>query len=129
MFFFQSPTDFSIQVYDPETLLVRFNASVVLNNSEIVSTTRRKYARIRLVDTGIRTPLPHNQHKIIESAPVPFIVILEPLYFGVLPATVIPTLFFLVPVLAVAALAVPLINTYLADLARQGRRDVPYKEE
>ncbi|KIP04166.1 hypothetical protein PHLGIDRAFT_206044 [Phlebiopsis gigantea 11061_1 CR5-6] len=76
--------------------------------------TRLQYARIRLKDIGIRTP-PFTYSR---SDAVPFTVVLEPLYFGVLPASVVPVLGFLLPVVAVAWLVVvPRVHRYLSSVA------------
>lgn len=56
--------------------------------------------------------------------PVPIIIVLEPLYFGVLPASVTPVLGFIVFVCALAGLAVPRINRYLQNIATQARQDI-----
>lgn len=83
--------------------------------------TRRKYARIRLVDTGVRTP---TRNPAAKRAPVPFTVILEPLHFGVLPSSVVPTLLCLLPVVACAALMVAPINRYLERIAAKAREEI-----
>lgn len=61
---------------------------------------RRKYARIQLVNTGVLNPTHEaalkGQDPNVLPGPVPIIVTLEPLWFGVLPASVVPTLFVLV---------------------------------
>lgn len=49
---------------------------------------------------------------------MPFNIILEPLYFGVLPASVVPVLVFLLPVVAVAWLIVaPRAHRFLVSVA------------
>lgn len=55
---------------------------------------------------------------------VPFILILEPLYFGVLPESTIPVLYFLIPVVLLAGLAVPRANKYLAEIASLCRQEM-----
>jgi hypothetical protein len=63
-------------------------------------TVRRKFARIQLVNTGVLNP----QSELAKSGqdptrlpePVPIIVRLEPLVFGIIPQSVIPTIFALV---------------------------------
>ncbi len=51
-------------------------------------------------------------------------MVLEPLYFGILPASVVPTLYFLIPVVLLAAVALPWINAYLEDIALKVRREI-----
>ena len=95
-----------------------------------MATTRTKYARIRVVDIGKRTPTPEYKALLrkggkIEPTPVPFMLILEPLYFGVLPATVLPTAIVLVlATIVVARFVAPKINKYLLDVAAEARREI-----
>lgn len=82
--------------------------------------TRRQYARIRVVEAGVRVP---SADKNVPRD-VPFNVILEPLYYGILPASVAPVLFFLIPVGALALLVVaPRIHAYLGSVAGEIQKD------
>ncbi|RXW24578.1 hypothetical protein EST38_g1320 [Candolleomyces aberdarensis] len=60
---------------------------------------RRKFARIQLVNTGVLNPKSElaesGQDPTTLPGPVPIIVRLEPLMFGVIPQSVIPTIFAL----------------------------------
>jgi hypothetical protein len=56
--------------------------------------------------------------------PVPFVLILEPLYFGVLPASVVLILSFLLPIVGVAAFAVPWVTGHLEGVARLAREEM-----
>ena len=87
--------------------------------------TRRTYARIRVVDTGVLTPAsPAGDNTTITAEPVSFIVTLEPLYFGVLPGSVVPTVIMLVVVAAVAAtFVVPVVSRHLTKIAESMRVD------
>ncbi|KAH8110689.1 hypothetical protein DFH11DRAFT_1880510 [Phellopilus nigrolimitatus] len=86
--------------------------------------TRTTYARIRLADTGVRNPsLPHAGAGA-GAPPVPFTATLEPLHAGVLPATLLPALALLAPVLAGAALALPPLARAFAAVAREARREL-----
>jgi hypothetical protein len=51
-------------------------------------------------------------------------LILEPLYFGILPATLLPTVGLLILVATVAGLAVPTVNRYLQAIAAQVREEI-----
>ncbi|KAJ6518735.1 hypothetical protein C8R45DRAFT_807167 [Mycena sanguinolenta] len=89
------PTDFELEVLDP-----RAAAALHLIPREVgAPTTTRKYARIRGVDAGVRTPgtqwIPN----------VHFVLTLEPLIFGVLPESVVP--FLLMVIVVVVALILP----------------------
>lgn len=55
---------------------------------------------------------------------VPLIVIVEPVYLSVLPATLLPTVGFLIPIVIAAALAVPHITAYFDPFVRQAREDL-----
>lgn len=129
-------------------------------------TTRSRYARIRVVDTGVLTPgFRSHQHQPLVSIPltpqpqprvptpipsrsphpgnddalaahltiddeqekqnsVSFIVILEPLYLGVLPATLLPTVTFLIPIVLAAVLSVPYMIAHFEPFVRQTRGDL-----
>ncbi len=75
-------------------------------------------AHIRFVDTGVLTP-----GRTKQPTPVSFNIILERLYFGFLPASVVPTLAFMVPVLLMAGLAIPWINVHLEKIAIEARKE------
>ncbi|ETW86519.1 hypothetical protein HETIRDRAFT_241893, partial [Heterobasidion irregulare TC 32-1] len=102
-----SPADFSIQVYTPTELASHLGLPASppspLAPVSPPPTTRLRFARIRLVSTGVRA----RTHAPLMPPPPPpavaFITILEPLYFTVLPASVAPTVAFLVLVGAAAA--------------------------
>ncbi|KAH7924473.1 hypothetical protein BV22DRAFT_1066690 [Leucogyrophana mollusca] len=108
-----SPADFLIEIHTPESLSTRLS-----------TTTRQKYARIRVVDAGVLTPGPHLKSPEFAVEPVPFILILEQLYLGILPASLLPTVCFLVPVLLAAAMTVPYITRYLDGFVRQAREEL-----
>ncbi|KAK0465854.1 uncharacterized protein EV420DRAFT_1508316 [Desarmillaria tabescens] len=105
------PTDFLIDILDGDSITSAKSSD---------PPARLKYARIRLVDTGVLTP----GMSVDRPTAVPFTVVLEPLYFGVLPASVIPTLYFLIAVVLLAAVALPWINAYLEDVALKARREI-----
>jgi hypothetical protein len=90
--------------------------------------TRIKYARVRVVDTGVRAPTAEYKALLLQGpikpTPVPFMLILEPLYFGIIPATVVPTIGLLVVVAIAAGLALPMVNRYMQDIAAQVRKEI-----
>ncbi|KAF8844149.1 hypothetical protein BDN67DRAFT_963247 [Paxillus ammoniavirescens] len=149
-----TPADFSIEIYPPEAVQDRLSKRHQISarpnsthphprssshTSQQSPTTRSKYARIRVVDTGVLTPgarpqvprtssdAPANLAVEPEPDSVPFIVILEPLYLGVLPASLLPTVCFLIPILLVAAMSVPFAIAYLDTFVRQVREDLTRK--
>ncbi|KAG1813944.1 uncharacterized protein BJ212DRAFT_1274970 [Suillus subaureus] len=131
-----SPADFLLEIYSPEAILTRLSRlphQSAIDDASITTphlsrtglstvTTRLKYARIRVVDTGIRTPTPDFHASDVQA--IPFILILEQLYFGVLPASLLPTVCFLIAVLSCAALATPWILSYLDHFIKQARQEL-----
>lgn len=134
-----TPADFLIELYSPETV------STLLSNQQQRQITlpegapsfregpppitRTKYARIRVVDAGVPTPQiqldrpkPRSSGQVV--VPIHFILILEQLYWGFLPASQLPTICFLIPVLLAAAMAVPRLLAYLDPLVLQAREDL-----
>lgn len=129
-----SPADFLLEIYSPQaisTRLSRLPHQSAIDDASIttphlsrtgLSTTRFKYARIRVVDTGVRTPTPNLP--VSAARPIPFVLVLEQLYFGVLPASLLPTVCFLIPVLSSAALATPWILGNLDHFIKQARQEL-----
>lgn len=72
-----------MKIYDPSSL----HAFSEIHQPTSSHTTRRKYARIRLSFSGVFSP---PASPVVDD--VPFILALEPLYFGVLPSSVLPTI-------------------------------------
>ncbi|KAK0479590.1 hypothetical protein IW261DRAFT_1478221 [Armillaria novae-zelandiae] len=121
----QQFTKFTLRIswaaYDPADFLIDILDGDAISSAKSTDLpTRLKYARIRLVDTGVVNP----GISVDRPTAVPFTVILEPLYFGILPASVVPTLYFLIPVVLLAAAALPWINAYLEDYALKARREI-----
>ena len=86
------------------------------------------YARVRVVDAGVRTPTADDSHEHATLEPISFIIVLEPLYFGVLPASVLPTVTFLAVVIIIAAYwVVPPAQRYLGVVADEVRKEVVVK--
>ncbi len=88
------------------------------------------FARIRVVSGGVLTPgASHNA----TLQPVPFIVTVEPLLFGVLPGSVMPTVACLLFVgLAAGLLVFPRVSRFLgsvADLVRTEETVVRSRKE
>ncbi|OCH93002.1 hypothetical protein OBBRIDRAFT_725683 [Obba rivulosa] len=122
-----SPADFSIDIHSPREV------AMLLGHTESASKppegksplTRRKVARIRLVDTGVRTPRNSSRLESAGSDPVPFIVLLEPLYLGVLPASVLPIVLFIAVVATVASVVVfPTVYHRLRTVAGQAQAEL-----
>ena len=122
----QHPADFLIDVYSPEQLAKHLgHSNAVPNRSGKPTTalTRKKFARIRVVHSGVFTPSPQNANRTVE--PVPFIALVEPLYLGVLPASLVPTLAFLFAVVTVAGTVVlPRVNRVVFAAAEQVKAEI-----
>ncbi|KAG9313886.1 hypothetical protein JVU11DRAFT_4654 [Chiua virens] len=112
----QTPADFDMSLYAPQDLLDGFAPQSTPPVSQ--TTTRARYARIRAVHAGV--PVLTNASPQLD---VPFVLVLEPLYMGVLPASLLPTVGVLVLVGLAAAWTVPWVTAYLAPFARQARAD------
>ncbi|KAF9472574.1 hypothetical protein BDN70DRAFT_818466 [Pholiota conissans] len=110
------PTDVSMKIYDPIDL-----AAFSENPQSISShaTSRLKYARLRLSFAGVLSP----------SAPpvpdgVPIFIILEPLFFGVLMPSVIPTILAIVVIVVLGIPTGIKINSYLQKIAQLARQNM-----
>jgi hypothetical protein len=165
----QTPTDFALDVFDPLEAGAFFlplapapGVGIVDGHVEHIeekegTRTRRKYARIRAVDAGVRTPGvvwvpslaallgmtrtldasgsdtsgPQTQNNgeatQAQAEPVEFILTLEPLLLGVLPASLLP--FLLVATAVLLALAAPgsvlaRVQRGVEGLVREARREL-----
>ncbi|KIM35632.1 hypothetical protein M413DRAFT_347306 [Hebeloma cylindrosporum] len=114
------PTQITMDIYDP-TSLGAFTTKGTSSNTTTMTKTRRRYARIQMVHTGVLTPgivLDDNSRYN-----VPFILTLEPLYFGVLPESVLPVV---CAILCVILLGLPIaakINGGLQTVVLEAKRD------
>jgi len=105
-----NPADFQINIYTPP------------------EATRRKYARIRAVDTGVLTPKPGylstTDAALPDSGLIPIIIVLEPLLLGAVPASLAPVIGFLAFLVACGIGATRVAWPYLSALAAQARREL-----
>lgn len=121
----QSPADFRIDLHPPPDLPLPLLASNSTPPPTAGQYTRHTYARIRLVDTGVRTPGRSPPAAFTAAAPaVPFLVVLEPLVAGALPASLVPTLLVLAALVPLAALVARALHGVLAAAARDARREL-----
>ena len=85
--------------------------------------SRRTYARIRVISSGVLTPSHAHRHRTLD--PVSFMIAVEPLYFGVLPASVVPTVLTVVAVAVVGGLfVVPFVTKRLMAIADEVRAEI-----
>ena len=94
------------------------------------------YARIRPSNVGVLAPwaqraIAHNQTRsqaMKDYGKVEFITILEPLHYGGIPETLLPTIAFLVPLVLVAGCVVfPRVHAYVARIACEARAELEEK--
>jgi hypothetical protein len=115
----KSPADFRIDIHSPAQLASDQGAIPTADPRSI----RRAFARIRAVSTGVLTPWSGVNVSAIPGD-VSFNVILEPLLFGVLPRSLVPTILFLLSALAIAACAAPIIHRYIRAEAETARDEL-----
>ena len=122
--------DFWIETYSPDALGKAVAGEDGTAASGQLSSqrplTRRMFARIRAIDTGVPTPFPAgNNASARHKAEVAFIVVVEPLHFGVLPATVVPAVLMLMAVaVGAATLVLPTVSKYLNAMADAVREEI-----
>ncbi|KAF7302991.1 hypothetical protein MKEN_01262000 [Mycena kentingensis (nom. inval.)] len=145
-----SPADYAIAIFSPLDAFAALGVPPPRTKASTPPTsTRRKYARIRAVHAGVRTPpfsyppgswaewfyswyFPrfyfHNTHPGVvaeEDGEMWFVLTLEPLLFGVLPASLAPMAAFCVLLLAGMGYAVlPPILAVLEGIAEEARMDL-----
>ena len=129
-------------MFDPSSLIPTRHTrdDITVARQKEKRKTRRKYARIQMVHTGVLTPplnftfnfFNFNSTTTAQSMTndtdtsrytVPFIIILEPLHLGVLPSSVVPVLF---AILVIVALGVPIarrVHAYLEGVARLAKAE------
>ncbi|KAJ7597782.1 hypothetical protein C8J56DRAFT_1041955 [Mycena floridula] len=112
------PTHFSLEVLNAEDVAALFSES----QTSSTSFSRTKYARIRAVNTGVRPASTNDVEN--KPVPVPFILTLEPLYFGFLPSSVLPIIIFLLPIIVISALSVNYVQRHVQILAIKARKDI-----
>lgn len=114
----QSPADFDVEVKSAEALSSKLPEDTQGCDISVRKRSRQMYARVRVVDAGVRTPIADGSHEHATPEPVPVILILEPLYLGVLPTSVLPTVAFVgVVILITACWVVPLVQKIMCAVA------------
>ncbi|PPQ96370.1 hypothetical protein CVT26_004972 [Gymnopilus dilepis] len=108
------PTDFSVDIFEPRSLLTFVDQRVIGEESE----TRRKYARIQVVHTGVSSPKSNDDFDEIARRMVSMHLVLEPLHLDVLPASVIPVVFFIIATIIFGLPLAARANQYLRDIIR-----------
>lgn len=122
-------------IHDPVSVTSIYSLPQHQENPSL-KTTRRKYARIHIVYTGVLTPssdpaIMASRIKATTPLVVPFVLIVEPLYFGILPASMTPNALFIIFVAVLSLLAAPRISAYLeqfVELAKKESENKPKEE-
>ncbi|KAJ7201273.1 hypothetical protein GGX14DRAFT_656119 [Mycena pura] len=127
-----SPADFTIDIHDP-LAAAAFSPLPPQSLPAIPAPTRRKYARIRAISTGVRTPpssFPYpflpvpNATQRAEPEQVPIVLALEPLLLGLLPASLAPLLAAVAVLLLFLARVVrPRVLRALEAMAAEAREE------
>ena len=134
----QHPFDFQLEAYTPQGYALKAgrNATPITGPPSTHSETRNMYARIRPINTGVLAPwaqraLSLNRTRsqaMRDYGKVKFITILEPLRFGGVPETLLPTLAFSVLLTFIAGFIVfPRIHAFMARIARGARVELQDK--
>ncbi|KAF4573552.1 hypothetical protein EYR36_008070 [Pleurotus pulmonarius] len=126
-----SPADFDLRIYDAQGLRNALGDRVPPTHEQNVkvSPARARYARVRAVSTGVFTPKSPSSASSKQRTSVPFALILEPLYFGVLPISLASTLLLMVPVVASAIILVPRIIAHFEGIVSGARREHSAKRQ
>ena len=134
----QHPFDFQLEAYTPQDYALKagHDATRIADLPPTHPETRNMYARIRPINTGILAPwaqraIALNQTRsqaMRDYGKVEFITILEPLRFGGIPETLLPTIAFLVPLVSVAGFVVfPRVHAYIERITREARTELEKK--
>ncbi|KDR85832.1 hypothetical protein GALMADRAFT_218910 [Galerina marginata CBS 339.88] len=119
------PTDISMKIYNPGSL----GAFATRDPGITLSKTRRKYARIQMVHAGVLTPAANNVGDDASRYLVSIYLVLEPLYFGVLPSSVIPVLFAIVAAIVIGLPIAWKINTYFQSIVQKAKMPEHLKQK
>ncbi|TFK65449.1 hypothetical protein BDN72DRAFT_900677 [Pluteus cervinus] len=113
-----TPADISLTVTDVPRPAWLLEAAEVEDNEP----TYQMYARIRAVNNSIFTPGVTIPAEAL-TGEIPFILVLEPLYFGFLPASINGCIQFLFPIVFCVSLAIPRIIAFFRDAVADARKD------
>ena len=134
----QHPFDFQLEAYTPQDYALKagHNATRITDLLPAHPESRNMYARIRPINIGVLAPwaqravaLNQTRSQVMKDyGKVEFITILEPLRFGGIPETLLPTIAFLIPLALVAGfVAFPSIHTYIERIAREAQAELEEK--
>lgn len=122
----KTPADFYIYVGDelpPPIPTANASLSNLLTSHPQFISARHTYARIRAVKTGILTPgVDASGDDFVQTGMLPFVLVLEPLHYGFLPASVAPVIVLLLPLLFITfIMIVPRVDNHLREIVQRAR--------
>ena len=109
-----------MKIFDPAGI----SLSIPASPHQQPQKTRRKYARIQLVFTGVLTPRTRPPPPEAITRIIPIFLKLEPLYFGVLPESVVPVIWLMIPVVIIGAVAASKANKYFQSVVEEAKKEV-----
>lgn len=116
-----------MDLYEPSEVLQRLATLSKSHKHQVSTPTLQKYLRIKARQFGI--PIPQKAKENV-ALRVPCHLVLEPLYFGVLPHTLIPTILFMIPVIYIAIYHItpPILREFQA-LANKANAELVQKRK
>ncbi|KZT42702.1 hypothetical protein SISSUDRAFT_1041333 [Sistotremastrum suecicum HHB10207 ss-3] len=117
-----------MDLYEPSEVHQRITTlSSKSHNHQVSTPTLQKYLRIKARQFGIPVPKKAKENIALH---VPCHLVLEPLYFGILPHTLIPTIFFMIPVIYIAIYHItpPILREFQA-LANKANAELAQKRK
>ncbi|KAF9535629.1 hypothetical protein CPB83DRAFT_24324 [Crepidotus variabilis] len=112
-----NPSNIIITIFNPSEL-----ASATHRPSLVETTTRRKYARVQFVHSGVLTPSSNPMDSALRYT-VPVIVTLEPLHLGFVPASVIPVVVAILAAIGAGYVLASRFNAFLRPIAQSIREE------
>ncbi|KAF9444888.1 hypothetical protein P691DRAFT_735836, partial [Macrolepiota fuliginosa MF-IS2] len=113
------PCDIYIKIFDPQHV-----ASQLLSNRPL-HPTRRKYAHVYVINTGVPTPSSTGEDMTwLRREPVPVTLILEPLLLGVVPQSVVLVITLLSVAVAMVIMIIPTAVRYYDTIAAPFKQDL-----
>jgi hypothetical protein len=109
-----------MKIFDPATI----SPTIPASPHQQPQNTRRKYARIQLVFTGVLTPRARPPPPEAITRIIPIFLKLEPLLFGFLPESLVPVIWFMIPVVIIGAVAASKANKYFQSVVEEAKKEV-----
>ncbi|KXN87427.1 hypothetical protein AN958_08858 [Leucoagaricus sp. SymC.cos] len=118
------PCDIYLKIHDPLHVV-----SQLMRNRPL-HTTRKKYAHVYVINTGVPTPSPTGEDMTwLLRQPVPITLVLEPLLFGAVPQSVVPTIFVILGAIALALVLLPYVLRHYGQAIREVKQEVIHAKQ